>query len=164
MTSSSTRPRRARRSDAGADRLQRLTEARDRLDAEQAERRKREDAALADYAAAAGEADAVITRRDAALADLDRQRQAVRDDAAAALAALEQRQTTVLAELHALGRRAEDLAALFDLPVKRVRALLRDHRGRAATSGNAAPTAAMATAPVASSPALEPAQPASVAG
>jgi chromosome segregation ATPase len=158
MTSSSTRPRRARRSDAGADRLQRLTEARDRLDAEQAERRKREDAALADYAAAAGEADTVITRRDAALADLDRQRQAVRDDAAAALAALEQQQTTVLAELHTLGRRAEDLAALFDLPVKRVRALLRDHRGHAATSGNALPPAAAATATASAAPAPEPAQ------
>ncbi|WP_214367042.1 hypothetical protein [Pseudonocardia sp. H11422] len=105
-----------------------------------------------------------MTRRDAALADLDRQRQAVRDDAAAALAALEQRQTTVLAELHALGWRAEDLAALFDLPVKRVRALLREHRGRAATSGNAAPTAAVATAPVASAPVLESAPPPSVAG
>lgn len=41
------------------------------------------------------------------------------------VAVLAERQSGVLA---ALGRRAEDLAALFELPVKRVRALLQHHR------------------------------------
>lgn len=59
------------------------------------------------------------------------------DQAAAELAALEQRQTEVLAELTALGRRAEDLAALFNLPVKRVRTLLHHHRAPAETGPNA---------------------------
>jgi hypothetical protein len=54
-----------------------LTEARDRFDAEQAERRHREDEVLATYAAVAGETDEVLVRRDHALTELDRQRSAV---------------------------------------------------------------------------------------
>jgi hypothetical protein len=63
------RPRRTRRSPAEQQRLERLTAACDQLDATAAERRRREDEALAGYAATAGEADEVIAARDVALAN-----------------------------------------------------------------------------------------------
>lgn len=138
----SPRPRRQRATGNGpeqGEQLARLTASRDRLDAAQTERRRREDTALGQYAAAAGEADAVIARRDAALAELDRRSTAVHDQAAAELAVLAERQSGVLAELAELGRRAEDLAALFDLPVKRVRALLQQHRAPADSSSGHTP-------------------------
>ncbi len=138
----SPRPRRQRATGNGPEQgehLARLTASRDRLDAAQTERRRREDTALGQYAAAAGEADAVIARRDAALAELDRRSTAVHDQAAAELAVLAERQSGVLAELAELGRRAEDLAALFDLPVKRVRALLQQHRAPADSSSGRTP-------------------------
>jgi hypothetical protein len=122
------RPRRTRRSPAEQQRLERLTAACDQLDATAAERRRREDEALAGYAATAGEADEVIAAREVALAHLDRQRQAVIDGAAAKLADIDARKTAVLAVLNELGRSAEELSALFEIPVKKVRALLRTQR------------------------------------
>jgi small-conductance mechanosensitive channel len=132
-------PRRTRRSPAEQQRLERLTAARDQLDAAAAERRRREDEALAGYAARAGEADEVIAARDVALADLDRQRQAVIDGAATKLADIDARKTAVLAVLNELGRSAEELSALFEIPVKKVRALLRTQRR--STSAPAEPAA-----------------------
>jgi hypothetical protein len=70
----------------------------------------------------------VIAARDVALADLDRQRQAVIDGAAAKLADIDARKTAVLAVLSELGRSADELSALFEIPVKKVRALLRTQR------------------------------------
>ncbi len=140
LTTPPAPPRSRRQRAAGSERepggehLARLTAARDRLDADRTERRRREDNALAQYAAAAGEADGVIARRDAALAELDRRREAVHAQADAELAVLSERQSGVLGELAELGRRAEDLAALVGLPVKRVRALLQQHRPPADTA------------------------------
>jgi DNA-directed RNA polymerase specialized sigma24 family protein len=119
------RPRRARAAGSSSPHLARLVEARERIDAEQAERRRREDTALATYAGLLDEVGAITTRRDAALAELEDRCRGVNDEAAAALDAVRARQGQVLAELAALGRRAEDLAALLDVPIKRVRSILR---------------------------------------
>jgi hypothetical protein len=127
-----TTPRPARRraragSPAAAAALARLTAAREQLDADAADRRRREDTLIQQYALASGDAADALTRRDTALAELDRQVRTVRDDAAAAVEAAHARQVAVLVELNTT-RSAEQLAALFGLRVKRVRQLLRDHR------------------------------------
>jgi hypothetical protein len=127
-----TTPRPARRraragSPAAAAALARLTAAREQLDALAAERRRREDTLIQEYALAAGDAADAHTRRDTALAELDRQVRAVRDDAAAEIEAAQARQVAVLVELNTT-RSAEQLASLFGLRVKRVRQLLRAHR------------------------------------
>ncbi|MDN5749407.1 MAG: translation initiation factor IF-2 [Pseudonocardia sp.] len=149
MTATNTRRRRARRDDPAAARLAELTAARDRLDADQAERRRREDAALAAYAAAAGEVEDVVAARDRSLADLDRQREKVHTGADQQLAEIQARQSAVLAELTELGRPAEDLAVLVDIPVKRVRVLLREHRDRVVADTAPAAAPATSTAPAA---------------
>ncbi|WP_308252024.1 translation initiation factor IF-2 [Pseudonocardia sp. KRD291] len=129
-----------------------LAAARDRVDADQVERRRREDEAFARYAAADLDAQKVTAERDTALADLDQQQVRVRDVAETKLAAVEERQRAVLAELNSGGRSAEDLAAVFGLPLKRVRTQLRAAKaGDATTNGHDAapdrsPTSASATA------------------
>ncbi|MFR9802793.1 translation initiation factor IF-2 [Pseudonocardia sp. RS010] len=145
-TSSRGRARRARPpagSAAAAQRLEELTAAREQLDARLAERRRREDEALAAYAATAGEAEQIAAIRDAALAEAERARQAAIAEAEAKLGDLERRQTAVLVELSELGRSADELHALFGIPVKRVRAMLR--AGRARPTGEQAPAAQAAT-------------------
>ncbi|MCF7547315.1 translation initiation factor IF-2 [Pseudonocardia sp. WMMC193] len=130
-TSSRGRPRRTRPpagAAAAAARLEELTAAREQLDARLAERRRREDDALAAYAATAGEAEQIAVNRDAAVAEAERARQAAVADADAQLGDLERRQTAVLVELNELGRSADELHALFGIPVKKVRALLRAGR------------------------------------
>jgi hypothetical protein len=149
MTATNARRRRTRRDDPAAARLAALTAARDRLDADQAERRRREDAALAAYAAASGEVEDVVAARDRSLADLDRQREKVHIGADQQLAEIQARQSAVLAELTELGRPAEDLAVLVDIPVKRVRVLLREHRDRVVADSA---TAAVPANPVAAAP------------
>lgn len=132
-THSRGRPRRTRppaSSAAAAARLEELTAAREQLDARLAERRRREDEALAAYAATAGEAEQIAAARDAAVAEAEQARQAAIDAADARLGDLERRQTAVLVELSELGRSADELHALFGIPVKRVRALLRAGRER----------------------------------
>lgn len=81
----------------------------------------------------------MIAAREVALADLDRQRQAVIDGAAAKLADIDARKTAVLAVLNELGRSADELSALFEIPVKKVRALL--HTQRRSTPAPAEPVA-----------------------
>lgn len=152
MTATNARRRRGRRDDPAAARLAALTAARDRLDADQAERRRREDAALAAYAAAAGEVEDVVAARDRALADLDRQREKVHTGADQQLAEIQSRQSAVLAELTELGRPADDLAILVDIPVKRVRVLLREHRDRVFADTATTPAPANSAAPAAASP------------
>ncbi|MBC3189454.1 translation initiation factor IF-2 [Pseudonocardia sp. C8] len=120
------------------DRIAELAAARDRLDAEEAERRRREDEAFERYARADADAVQVVAERDRTLADLEAQARRVRDDADARLGEIEQRQREILAELHRGGRKADDLAAMFGLPVKRVRTLLRQARP---PSGSAEPAA-----------------------
>lgn len=120
------------------DRIVELAAARDRLDTEEAERRRREDDAFERYARADADAAQITAERDSTLGDLEAQAQRVRDAATTKLGEIETRQRDILAELHAGGRKADDLAAMFGLAVKRVRTLLRQARRPAGTGAPAA--------------------------
>lgn len=120
------------------ERVSRLTAARDALDAEQAERRRREDTAFTRYAEAAARAETITGERDAELEQLQRERARVEQRATERLGEVDNEQQTVLVELNAAGRSAEELAALFELPVKRVRTLLRAARSTTTKGPNAA--------------------------
>jgi hypothetical protein len=111
--------------DPGA--LARLTAARDNLDADLAAARLREDELLAEYVTIEATAAEVTTRRDTALAELDRKAQAVRAEADDALAAAEARRGEVLMRL-SQRRSAEELHALVGLPLRRIRRVLQMHR------------------------------------
>ncbi|ANY10789.1 translation initiation factor IF-2 [Pseudonocardia sp. HH130630-07] len=115
------------------DRAGAIAAARDRLDADQAERRRREDEAFARYARADRDAEQIVADRDAVLADLERRRRGAEGDAETRLGEVEVRRREILAELHRDGRKAEDLAAMFELPLKRVRGQLRQARRASAT-------------------------------
>lgn len=123
----STRRRSRGGSPVAAQVLAQLTAARDQLDAAAADRRRREDELLREWATAAGDAADTVARRDAALADLERQRQAVLDAAAAETAAADTRQAAALAELTRF-RTAEEIGALVGMNEKRVRQIVRAHR------------------------------------
>ena len=133
MTTSTRRARRRPGGGAGSHTLARLAAAREQLDADIVAQRRREDELLAEYAAVADAAAAVAARRDAALADLDRQAAQVRAAADRELSVLEAQQGAVLVALHAR-RSADSLAKLVGLPVKQVRGLLRTHRAPAQAS------------------------------
>lgn len=122
------------------DRVGELAAARDRVDADQVERRRREDEAFARYAAADLDAQKVTAERDIAISELEQQRERFQDAAETKLAAIEERQRAVLAELNGGGRSAEDLAAVFGLPLKRVRTQLRAAKAETAPP-RATPTA-----------------------
>jgi hypothetical protein len=153
MTAPIQRPRRRSGKGGSSHTLARLTAAREQLDANIAERRRREDALLAQYAAVADAVADVAARRDAALADLDRQAEQLRDDVQQELAALETQQGDILVALHA-NRPAEQLADLVGLPLKRVRVLLRAHRGPAPTAASDTADGTSADAPAPAAPAL----------
>ena len=127
MTAPAHRPRRRSGHGAESPTLARLAAAREQLHAEIVERRRREDEQLTEYAAATDAVTEVEARRDAALADLERQATQVREAAEQELATLEAWQGAVLVALHA-DRTAEELATLVSLPLRRVRTLLRTHR------------------------------------
>ena len=127
MTAPTRRPRRRSGHGAESPTLARLAAAREQLDAEIVERRRREDEQLTEYAAATDAVTEAEARRDAALADLERQATHVREAAEQELATLEARQGAVLVALHA-DRTAEELPTLVSLPLRRVRTLLRTHR------------------------------------
>lgn len=131
------------------DRVAELAAARDRLDADDAERRRREDEAFKRYA----HADRVVAERDAALAELAAQRERVSEAAATRLDEIEQRRGEILAELNRSGRKADDLAAMFGIAVKRVRSLLRQGRPPAGSAGPATAPQARAAEDVAAPPA-----------
>jgi hypothetical protein len=133
MTTSTRRARRRPGGGAGSHTLARLAAAREQLDADLVAQRRREDELLAEYAAVADAAAAVAARRDAALADLDRQAAQVRAAADRELSVLEGQQGAVLVALHAR-RSADSLAKLVGLSVKQVRGLLRIHRAPAQPS------------------------------
>ena len=122
----------------------RLAAARERLDAEIVERRRREDGLLTEYAAATDAVTEAEARRDAALAELERRAAEVRATAEQELATLEARQGAVLAALHG-DRTAEELAHLVALPLRRVRTLLRSHREPEGATEASPATAAPAT-------------------
>ena len=133
MTTSTRRARRRPGGGAGSHTLARLAAAREQLDADIVAQRRREDELLAEYAAVADAVAAVAARRDAALADLDRQAAQVRAAADRELSVLEGQQGAVLVAMHAR-RSADSLAKLVGLPVKQVRGLLRTHRAPAQAS------------------------------
>ena len=133
MTTSTRRARRRPGGGAGSHTLARLAAAREQLDADIVAQRRREDELLAEYAAVADAAAAAAARRDAALADLDRQAAQVRAAADRELSVLEAQQGAVLVALHTR-RSADSLAKLVGLPVKQVRGLLRTHRAPAQAS------------------------------
>jgi hypothetical protein len=138
----STRRRSRGGSPVAAQVLAQLTAARDQLDAAAADRRRREDELLREWATAAGDAADTVARRDAALADLERQRQAVLDAAAAETATAQTRQAAALAELTRF-RTAEEIGALVGMNEKRVRQIVRAHREACAeTAKPAQPSAA----------------------
>ena len=109
MTAPTRRPRRPGGRESPT--LARLTAAREQLDAEIVERRGREDALLTEYAAATDAVTAAEARRDAALAELERQAAQLREAAGQELATLEARQGAVLVALHG-DRTTEELAQL----------------------------------------------------
>ncbi|GAA1388601.1 hypothetical protein GCM10009613_26190 [Pseudonocardia kongjuensis] len=127
------------------DRADAIAAARDRLDADQAERRRREDEAFARYARADRDAEQIVADRDAVIADLEQRRRDAEGEAQKRLEEVETRQREVLAELHREGRKAEDLAAMFELSVKRVRGHLR--QARRASGATDAPTVAASPKP-----------------
>jgi len=139
MTTSTRRARRRPGGGAGSHTLARLAAAREQLDADIVAQRRREDELLAEYAAVADTAAAVAARRDAALADLDRQAAQLRTAADRELSALEAQQGAVLVAMHA-SRSADSLAKLVGLPVKQVRASCARtvHRRRPARPATAA--------------------------
>ena len=159
MTTSTRRARRRPGGGAGSHTLARLAAAREQLDADIVAQRRREDELLAEYAAVADAAAAVAARRDAALADLDRQAAQVRAAAYRELSVLEGQRGAVLVALHAR-RRRDSLAKLVGLPVKQVRGLLRTHRapaqagpaGDGGTRPGVAPVLTAASAPVLAHP------------
>ena len=165
MTTSTRRARRRPGGGAGSHTLARLAAAREQLDADLVAQRRREDELLAEYAAVADTAAAVAARRDAALADLDRQAAQLRAGADRELSALEAQQGAVLVALHAR-RSADSLAKLVGLPVKQVRGLLRTHRapaqagpaGDGGTRPGVAPVSSPASGPVLAHP-LAPGRP-----
>lgn len=130
MTSRKT----ARAERAVRDRVDAIVAARDRLDADQAERRRREDEAFARYARADRDAEQIVADRDAVIADLEQRRRDAEGEAETRLGEVEVRQREILAELHRDGRKAEDLAAMFELSVKRVRGHLRQARRASAAT------------------------------
>jgi hypothetical protein len=155
MTTSTRRARRRPGGGAGSHTLARLAAAREQLDADLVAQRRREDELLAEYAAVADAAAAVAARRDAALADLDRQAAQLRAAADRELSVLEAQQGAVLVAMHAR-RSADSLAKLVGLPVKQVRGLLRTHRAPAQASpagdGGTRPGVAPVSAPVLAHP------------
>lgn len=123
-----TAARRPRRTDAAKELLAGLLQARDKVDADSVERRKREEQALTAFAEAEVEAQGIGAEVERALAELDRQRDAVKAKAAERVAGVDGRKARALLELTEVGRSAEDVAAMTGLGVKRVRQMIRDVR------------------------------------
>jgi DNA-directed RNA polymerase specialized sigma24 family protein len=123
---SNGRARRPRRSGEGAALLRQLQDRRASVDEKQADRARREDTALtrfADAAVAIGQAQAEQQRQ---MVELEKQAEQIRARTTVRVDELAAEQSVALAELAELGRSAEDIAAIVELPVKRVRRLIRE--------------------------------------
>lgn len=141
---------RARRSTRASRQLAALRERRAQLDADQADRKRCEDAALTRLAEHIAAVDDVITVRDRRIATRQRRIEAHRDAIEREHSHAEQRIThaqtrvaPVLAELSALGRSHQDIAALARIQVKTVSRLIRQQHHT-----NTAPTPPEPTWPV----------------
>ncbi|MGH3631126.1 MAG: hypothetical protein ACRDRL_27240 [Sciscionella sp.] len=138
----STKPgRRSKAQTSTSDHLDRLRANRAQLDLDKRDRERREDAALTAFAEATGFVERLEQERDDKLADLERQAQEVRDQTRERVEHVHDGQREALRELHDVGRSAEDIAMLLELPKDRVRRLLRAERSEATdrrrTSGRA---------------------------
>ncbi|MEQ3552584.1 hypothetical protein WIS52_19090 [Pseudonocardia nematodicida] len=140
---------RMRQSRQERDDVAAMVAKRDQLDRDQEQQRQREEAAFARYARAQLQIAEIERERTDTVADLDQRREQAVADAREQLDAVTADQCTVLVELHVDGRgrrSAEDLAALFDLPVKRVRAMLKRARSAEPAGQNSETTAPEAPA------------------
>lgn len=122
------RARRPKRSSAVVEQLAALKGNRDELDADEAQRRGLEDAALERYAAAVVRVQEINAERGRKAEALMAQVTKVHEQAKEAVADVEVEQAAALAALNQLGRSAEDIARMTGVPVKRVRSMLRAER------------------------------------
>lgn len=135
-----TKPRRRRRRSSEVDdQLAALLAKRDTLDADKAERDRVEKEALRKYAEAQvqlagidGEAQRKVEELQQQIADVQ---QKAREDRAAG----ERAQAEALAALNGepVGRTAEELTQLFELPIKRARRMIREGKSSRAPGGAA---------------------------
>jgi hypothetical protein len=116
--------KRKRRSPAEAETLKELQQRRQELDAEAAERRRREDEALAMYAAAEARRAGIRDDEQRQLDDLVARQAKVRERAGRQMEAVDSEQGAALLSMKELGRSGPELSRLTGLPVKRVRAML----------------------------------------
>jgi DNA-directed RNA polymerase specialized sigma24 family protein len=121
--------------------LQRMKDNKAKLDAEAAERDRVELQVIKSYAATLVDLDKVERAWSRTQDKLAQQKAKAEREYEQARAEVRDRQAQVLAELHSAGRSAEEIATLTELPVKRVRAML-----RTATPNNARATSAAVTA------------------
>lgn len=128
---------RTRRSRRVRDDVAAMVAKRDQLDREQEQQRRLEESAFERYARAQERIVEIEQNRDVVLAELDRRREEAVAEADAEAEAIGAQQCAVLAELHGRQRSAEDLAAMFGLPVKRVRTMLRRTRDDSSGRGGA---------------------------
>jgi chromosome segregation ATPase len=113
-------------SNAGvSEKLRALQANRERVDAEAAARRTREDELMRRYAVAADQSDRIRQRQAAKLEELQAEIRKLDEDTERQIKETEAAQHAAIGELNDLGRSAEELARLFDMPTKRVRSILR---------------------------------------
>jgi hypothetical protein len=105
-----------------------LLQARDQVDKEGVERRRREDAALAAFAKAEEQVQVVAAATKQKVDALERQVTDLRAKEAAAVREWELEKGMALLALSDLGRSADDLATMTGIGVKRVRAMIREAR------------------------------------
>lgn len=118
-------PARGRSRGVVTSRVEDLVARRDGIDAEVAERRLRENDALERWVSLAVEREQITTSRDDELARLEAERSRVQDEAAQRVALVDTRQAAVLLGLSRDSRTAHQLSALFELPLKQVRDMVR---------------------------------------
>lgn len=134
MAQESTKKGAGRRTAGDADELAALRKRRAELDARDVERRRQEDEALKRFASAAAKARKAREAGEAKAADLERRAADARQKAEAVAAEQDGEQAAALLQLHELGRNAEDLSLLTEIPVKRVRAMINAAKSEAAAA------------------------------
>jgi hypothetical protein len=166
MTDEGKAVRRPRRQSAATQELEQLLSRRAELDKDKVEKEQREKDALRQYADAAVQLKTIDAAAHLRVEELEKQVAEVRRKAQGDKAGVESEQARALAALSELGRTADELATLFDLPVKRVRRMVqagkKDNPARATVtaptwkaSGDVAPsTDENATSAVATSSGL----------
>lgn len=123
------------------------------LDAERAERQRVEDAALKAYADGFAAIEKVQQQTRRKIAKLNTQIGQVTEDGERRAAEIEQQQAAALAHLQEAGRSAEEIAAMVELPVKRVRKMLRGQRPSTTRSGHQSTDTAPDSDPTTAAPA-----------